>query len=110
MVEPSVTAIVPAVKAPAVPLHHSKISPSHGVAGRLTVRETEATVEITVDAVVLVRVDKVPEVRAVVITPVELRICAVVVKNDVPPGPPEAIDHVSDPVRVRDVMVVWARA
>ncbi len=64
-------------------------------------RETEAVVEISVDALVLFNDDKVPEVRAVVTTPVEFRICAVVVKNDVPPGPPDAIDQVSEPVRVR---------
>jgi len=74
------------------------------VAGRLTVRETDAVVEIRVDAVVLVNVDKVPEVRAVVTTPVEFRICAAVVKNDVPPGPPEAIDQVSVPDKVREVI------
>jgi len=73
IVDPSVTATVPAVNAPAVPLHHSKISPSQGVAGRFTVRETDAVVEINVDAVVLVSVERVPDVRAVVTTPVAFR-------------------------------------
>jgi len=41
--------------------------------------ETDAAVKIKVDAVVLVRVERVPEVWAVVITPVAFRICATLV-------------------------------
>jgi len=64
---------------PTLPLTISKISPSHGVAGRFTIVETDAAVKIKVDAVVLVRDERVPEVCAVVVTPVAFRICATVV-------------------------------
>src|SRR5258705_1066057 len=104
MVEPSVTATVPAVNAAPIvePFTHSKIAPSQGVAGRFTVRETDAVVEISVDAVVLVRVDRVPVVRAVVTTPVAFRTWATLVKMEEPPGPPVATCQVSRPVGLRE--------
>jgi len=65
--------VEPAVNVPALPLIHSKISPSHGVAGRLTASETLAAVD-TSEAVEGVRPESGPEVKAVVLTPCEVRI------------------------------------